>query len=910
MALVQKKMKTYLPAVMVLGLFLLTASEAFAQTATIRFSFSTYTVNEAAGSASVSVTRSGNTASVVSVDYATTNGTALDGFDYSSVSGTLTFLTNETKKTFTVPILDDVLNENNETISLTLSNSAGGAVLGTPSTATLIIIDNDPAPDLSIDDVTVTEGNSGTVDAVFTVSLSAQSGKTVFVDYGVGNGTASGGNDFLLNSGTFSFLPDETSKTITVVVNGDILNEADETFNVIFSNAVNAGVTKSIGVGTILNDDPAPTISINDISVAEGNSGTTNADFTITLSAASGQAITVSYATADGTALAGSDYTASTGTATLFPGETSKTLSIAVNGDLTFEPDKTFIVNLSAPTGGATITRSKGSCTIVNDDALPTISIGGVSLAEGNSGTSNAMFTVTLSAASDDIVTVNFATANGTTLAGTDYVATSGALTFAPGETSKNITVAVNGNTLYQPDKTFFVDLSAPTNATIGTPQATGTILNDDACPVITVGPATLPNGNVGSVYAQTVSASGGTAPYAFTVSSGTLPAGLTLSSGAISGTPTTAGSSTFTVTATDVNGCLGSASYTMVVSQIPSLSINDVSVMEFNHHDALSAVFTVTLSAASTQAVTVNYATANGTAIAGRDYTAKSGTLTFAPGTTTQAITIAIKGDSKREANETFTVTLSNPVNSTVGTGTGTCTIINDDGLPKIHINNESIAEGNSGTKQMLFTVHISKKWNAPVTVDYATADGSAQAGSDYVAASGTLTFDAGENKKTIAVTINGDAAYEQGETFTVNLSNPTNGKFGDDQAKGEIHNDDEKPKIASNHSITTGGLEASAALTTDEVAVQLPTEFTLSQNYPNPFNPSTTIRYALPNTASVKLQIYNALGEMVATLVDREQAAGTYQFQWQANLPSGVYFYRLVAGNFVETKRMILMK
>lgn len=903
-----KKIRLSWIAVALSSLIMLLVTEVFAQTATIRFSVSTATANEPGGVGLISVVRSVNTASQVSVDYSTSNGTAQDGLDYNAVFGTLTFLSGETKKTISVPIIDDVLNENNETIIVTLSNPAGGAALGTPNTALLIIVDDDPAPSLSINDVTVTEGNAGTVDAVFTVSLSFQSGKTVFVDYGVGGVTASAGDDFLPSSGTFSFLPGEISKTITVVTNGDVLNEADETYNIVLSSAVNADLVKSIGVGTILNDDPALTISINDVSITEGNGGTTSANFTLTLSAPSGQAITVNYTTVDGSALSTSDYVASTGTVTFFPGEASKNLAIAINGDITFEPDETFAVNLSGPTGGAIISRSKGSGTIVNDDVMPSVSINGVSLAEGNSGTSNAVFTVALSAPSSDVVTVNYATANGTAVTPADYVAASGALTFAPGVTSQTITVLVNGNTIYQADKTFFVNLSGVVNATIGVSQASGTILNDDVCPTITLGPVTLPNGNIGATYNQALSASGGTAPYAFIVSSGTLPAGLTLSGGTLSGTATAAGSFTFTVTATDANGCMGSLSYTLVVNQIPTVSINNIAVTEFNK-GTVNAVFTVALSFATPLSVTITYATANGTATAGVDYTASSGTITFAPGTTSQTITVLIKGDRKKETNETFSVTLSNPVNSTIGTGTGTCTIVNDDGLPKIHINSESIAEGNSGTKQMVFTVHISKKWSAPVTVEYTTADGTAQAGSDYVVASGTVTFAPGENKKTIAVTISGDVTYEQDEKFTVILSNPTNGKLDDDDAKGSINNDDQKPKIASNHGITSGD-GAGAVFATDEIAVQVPTEFTLSQNYPNPFNPSTTIRYAIAKPTNVKLQIYNALGEVVATLVDREQVEGTYQFQWQPNLPSGVYFYRLVAGGFVETKRMILMK
>ena len=127
------------------------------------------------------------------------------------------------------------------------------------------------------------------------------------------------------------------------------------------------------------------------MTVTEGNSGTTTAAFTVTLSAASPQTVTVNYATANGTATAGSDYVAQTGTLSFTAGQTSKTISVTVNGDTTVEPNETFFVNLSSPSG-ATIADAQGQGTITNDDsaALPTLSINDVTVTEGNSGTTIA----------------------------------------------------------------------------------------------------------------------------------------------------------------------------------------------------------------------------------------------------------------------------------------------------------------------------------------------------------------------------------------------------------------------------------------------------------------------------------------------------------------------------------------
>jgi CSLREA domain-containing protein len=227
---------------------------------------------------------------------------------------------------------------------------------------------------------------------------------------------------------------------------------------------------------------PLPTLSINNVSANEGNSGTTPFTFTVTLSAASASTVTVGYATADGTATAPSDYAAAAGTLTFAPGVTTQTVTVNVNGDTTVEPNETFTVTLSAPSN-ATIATGTGTGTILNDDsaALPTLSIANVSAAEGNSGTTPFTFTVTLSAASASTVTVAFATADGSAVAGSDYAATSGTLTFAPGVTSQTITVNVNGDTTVEPNETFVVNLSAPVNATLAVSQGVGTILNDDA---------------------------------------------------------------------------------------------------------------------------------------------------------------------------------------------------------------------------------------------------------------------------------------------------------------------------------------------------------------------------------------------------------------------------------------------
>jgi hypothetical protein len=237
-------------------------------------------------------------------------------------------------------------------------------------------------------------------------------------------------------------------------------------------------VGSNLGQGAAYVFSTGKTLSIADVSIAEGNTGTTQATFTVTLSAAETTHVVVNYATTDGTANAGSDYVAASGTVTFNPGEITKTLNVTINGDTLFEANETFFVDLSNPVN-VNIARARATGTITNDDSPPSISINDINQVEGNS-TSTFTFTVTLSAISGLPATVNYTTADGTAVAGSDYQSASGALTFDPGQTSKQIMVAVNGDTQNEADETFVVNLASPTNSTIGDAQGVGTIVNDD----------------------------------------------------------------------------------------------------------------------------------------------------------------------------------------------------------------------------------------------------------------------------------------------------------------------------------------------------------------------------------------------------------------------------------------------
>lgn len=233
----------------------------------------------------------------------------------------------------------------------------------------------------------------------------------------------------------------------------------------------------------------------------------------------------------------------------------------------------------------------------------------------------------------------------------------------------------------------------------------------------------------------------------------------------------------------------------------LPTVSISPatLTVAEGNGGSA-AANFTVSLSRAATGPVTVQYATANGTATEGSDYTAGSGTLIFAAGTIAQPVSVAVLGDTGVEPDETFTISLVSPSGATLGAATATAVISNDDTAPTapvVSIGDITVIEGNTGLTVAKFDVSLSRPASAPVTVRYGTSDGTAAAGSDYYPALGTLTFPAGVVSQTVAVDVSGDTDVETAENFTVRLSNPSGADLGTATAVGTIANDDTAPVV-----------------------------------------------------------------------------------------------------------------
>ena len=725
---------------------------------------------------------------VVTVEYTTEDGTADAGDDYTTIAETLTFSPGQTTKIIRVPVLVDSTQESSETFTVDLSTPMGTTLADSTGLGTITA---DPMPGLSIGDAEpVAEGGA----AVFTVTLVPASNHVVTVSYSTVDGTAVADADFTSTSGTLTFNPNQTTKTIRVPILRDTVHEPSETFTVELDDPTGTTLADSTGLGTIA-ADATPGLSIADaVNVAEGR----DAVFRVTLRPATNHVVSVTYTTMDGTAVADADYTPVTGTLRFEPRETTKTIRVPVLLDTMTEQSETFTVELSNP-GGSTLADPIGVGTIRADPA-PSLRIGDATpVAEGD----EAVFTVTLTPPNEQVVTVDYTTTDGTAVADEDYSATSGTLRFAPGDTSKTIRVPTLRDAVAEPVETFTVVLSNPSGTNVVHDTGVGTI-TDEGLPGLSIADAPTVAEGGEAVFPVTLNpASSQVVTVAYATQDGTAVADsdYTATSGTLRFEPgetiqniqvatlrdaIAEPSESFTVELSDPVGTAitnSTGAGTIAADAMPALSITDaVPVAEGGE-----ATFMVSLSPASSELMTVAYATQDGTAVADSDYTATSGTLRFEPGETIQNIQVATLRDAIAEPSESFTVELSDPVGTAITNSTGAGTIAAD-AMPALSITDAvPVAEGGEAT----FMVSLSPASSELVTVAYATQDGTAVAGSDYTAASGTLQFDPGMTSHTIRVAILNDTAVEPTETFAVELSDPVRATLADGTGVGTITDD-----------------------------------------------------------------------------------------------------------------------
>jgi hypothetical protein len=671
---------------------------------------------------------------------------------------------------------------------------------------------------VTIADASAVEGDPpGVTTMTFIVTLSnpVKGGCTFNIEnFGTPPGTqATPGVDYIFPSPdpVISIPEDQTETSFDVVVVRDTDVEDDEVFAVsAYGEPFGCDISNANAVGTIIDDDVAapPDISISDLSLLEGNAGITAATLTVSLSAsAPAGGVSVDFATADGTAsTALADYAAASGTVNFVAGDDSETITVDLTGDIFFESDETLFVNLSNAVGG-NLVDAQGQVTVLNDDGLPELEIDNVAVVEGTgAGSTNAVFSVTLSGAPapGETVAVDYATAVGTATSGTDFTATSGALTFSnDGSLTQTISVPVTRDNIDESDEGFVVDITAPAaNVTDG--QGAATIVDDDTA-VVTIDPSIRTEGDSGitvfgfnvrlsnpadtirayAVYTEDVSATAPSdyqsipmaTPVPVVFNPGETVASVTVN---VNGDTMVEENEVFAVNLFDpVVGTpnpLATGAGLIVNDDVPSVSIGDVSVIEGSGGGFTTALFTVTLAEPLLpgRQVLVNYSTAPDTAVVG-DYAEATGTLTFvAGGALTQVVGVAVIRDNVDEDDEQFFVNITSPsANVTDDQGAGA--IVDDDtALPSIA--NITLTEGNAGFTTATFTVALSNPSAFPLQYQAFTGDGTAQAPDDYLAipvGAAAVTFAPLQTSQTVSVDVVGERLVEADETFVLNLGN-----------------------------------------------------------------------------------------------------------------------------------------
>ncbi len=648
------------------------------------------------------------TASVETGDSASTADLA------TTKTGTVTVDDGDTTAKFTVPVNDDNIYEDDETFTVTLSGVSTNAQLAADPTATGTIDDNENPPKVSFEQASYTAAEGGS-EVEVVVTLTSALPNNIFVTVTAEHGAGATAGDYQGIGTRAVFIAGFTRFVFTVTATDDMLDEADETVTLGFTIPSSApDVTKGSvpeATLTLTDNDERPTVTVADAAATEGD----KVEFVVTLSAVSGRDVTVAVATSvetGDTATSGTDFTAVASTTLTFDaGQEDKTVTVQTTEDATEEENETFTVTLSGPTNATlSTTDATAKGTIIDDDAtVPTLSVADDAATEGD----DLSFTVTLSAAAAADVTATWTASieTGDTAVAADLgTTTTGMVSVSMGTTTGTFTVSTTEDSLDEDDETFTVTLSnVSSNAQLAAdPTARGTITDDDNLPELAIG-----GGGASEASTQALS-----------------------------------------VSLTPASGREVMVTWTATIE---------------SHDTAEAADFT--------------------------DLSTATGTVTIPAGQS--SILLFVRGvidDSLDEDDESFTVTLSSPVNATLSTThtVGRVTIQDDDDPPTVTVADGTATEGD----KVEFVVTLSAVSGRDVTVDYATSVATgddATSGTDFTAASGMLEIEAGNRTGTIEVQTTEDDASESAETFTLTIANPDNATLGAKvAAKGTIEDDD----------------------------------------------------------------------------------------------------------------------
>ena len=695
-------------------------------------------VNEAAGTATVTLARTGNLTGPLTVTVAVTGGSATAGNDFGTVPATATFAAGENMATVVIPITQDTETEAAETIELTISAPTGGGVLGADTKATVTIADDEAATvQFTAATATVNEA-AGKLDVV--VTRTGDTSGAVTVDLAATGVTATDPDDFGPVPTTVSFAAGEVSKTVSIPIVQDALAEPAETFELTLSNAVGGGTGARDKFTVTIEDDEPATLAFGSAttSVAEDAAGG-NVVITLTRTGDLTTAADVTVTPTFGTAAAGDFGTIPT-TVSFAAGQATATLTVPVTADVDFEGPEDVTFTLSAPTGGAVLGTQKTNTLTVTDaeDDPGAVSFTAATFTVAEAGGS-AQVTLTRSGSTGAAVSVTLARTGGTATPTDDFGAVPTTVTIPAGQATVTVNIPVVNDTADEPDETIDLLISAPTTggATIGAQSmATVTIADDDApAPVpgqIQFTTAAFPVGEGAGAVSVTLTRTGGTA-------------------GAVSVTLAAAG-----VTATDpddfgpvpttVNFADGQANATVIIpiaddaadepdetfdltisaptggatlgtQKTATVTIADddepapAQTIAFSAAAATvtenggSITFTLTRTGDTTAAAGVTLARTGGTATPGTDFGTVPTTVNFAAGAKTATVTVNITNDTADEPDETVDLAISAPTGgATLGAQTTfRVTIADDDpAAPAPPADNRVTVGGSNGTVQV----------------------------------------------------------------------------------------------------------------------------------------------------------------------------------------------------------------
>jgi len=663
---------------------------------TFEFTSASYQVDENGAYAVINVSRNGGTSGTnsdgsgdVFINFATSSGTAVAGVNYSGIVSNLDFAAGEVLKTILVPVFDDLAITPNLTVNLTLSNPTPPAAIGDQSTAVLTIINVDSAVSFLSATYSVPKNTVNGVATIDVIRQGTTSGTCTVNFSTTTNGTAVIGTDYYPTNETITFNPGDTDKAVQIPIINNTIPEGNTTVTMQLTNASGALLySPSNAVLTIIDTVNAPgqlSFATNSYVVGEGG---TNAYLTVVRTSGSSGNVSASYATAPGTALPGVNYVTTGGTVNFADGVTSQTFPVPLVDNNLVQGTVNFSVVLSNPGGATLVSPTSANVSILDND----VGVSFVNATNYVSETNGAVLVfVQRIGSSTNVFQVNYATTGGSAVAGVNYQAAAGTLSFASGQVLQSISVPLLNNHGVT-NVSFGMTLSGATG---------GVQLVSPSNSLVVVQPAN---------------------------------AGLSFTNAAIS---------------VFKNG--GAAVITVVCS-----------------NPALETTNSVPLS--------VNYFTSDGTAVAGVDYTATSGTLLFTNGLATNTFTVPIINNSQITGSLAFTVSLTNATAPGRITSPSNQVVTILDSNSGLSFSASAYSVLKTGVAAPI-TVFRTDNTNQTTTVNFTTVDGTAVAGTDYVATNGTLAFTNGQTNMTFLVTVISSTTVQPDKTVLLQLSGPTNG-------------------------------------------------------------------------------------------------------------------------------------